>query len=265
MGKPFRENVVVITGASRGIGRELALQLAERGGLLVLGARDEALLHDVADRCRTAGGEAVAVAVDVTSESDCGRLIESAIEAYGRLDTLINNAGISMLARFEELDDVSALERVMQVNYFGSVYCTHHALRHLVTSGGRLVAVASLTGLTGVPTRSGYAASKHAMAGLFDSLRIELRDRGVSVTVAYPGFVDTGIRERAVGSGHGWGKGRTAGRVMSAHECARIILDAAWRRRRQVVMTAKGKLGRWMKLATPALVDRIAAHSVGAD
>jgi short-subunit dehydrogenase len=257
---PFDENVVILTGASRGIGRELALQLAERGAWLTVAARNANELDEVAARCRGRGGRAIAVPTDVAIEADCARLVQAAADEFGRVDTLINNAGISMLARFEALDDISPLERIMQVNYFGSVYCSHYAMPHLIAARGRLVAVSSLTGLTGVPTRTGYAASKHAVAGFFDSLRIELRRHDVSVTVAYPGFVDTGIRERA--AGHGRGR-HDEGRMMSAEKCAAVILDAAWLRRRQAVMTFRGKTGRWLKLLAPGLVDRIAARAVG--
>ena len=170
----FRDNVVVVTGASAGIGAELARQLAAGGARLALAARDAARLEEVAAECRARGGRALAVPTDVGEEAQCAALVERAVAEYGRLDTLVNNAGISMWARFDEITDLSIFERVMRVNYLGSVYCTHHALPHLKRSRGRIVGVSSLTGKTGVPTRSGYAASKHAMAGFFDSLRIEL-------------------------------------------------------------------------------------------
>ena len=170
----FHENVVIITGASSGIGRELAHQLAERGAWLCLAARDTDRLEAVADLCAHRSGRAIAVPTDVAQRQQCEDLVARTVEEFGRLDTLINNAGITMWALFEELQDLEPLERIMQVNYFGSVYCTYAALPHLKESQGRLVAVASLTGKAGVPTRSGYAASKHAMVGFFDTLRIEL-------------------------------------------------------------------------------------------
>jgi NAD(P)-dependent dehydrogenase (short-subunit alcohol dehydrogenase family) len=249
---------VLVTGASRGIGREMALRLAGAGARVALMARDLEALEETAAACRAAGGRALVVPGDVSVEADCREAVRLACRELGRLDMLIANAGISMLCLFEDLPDVDALERVMRVNYLGAVYCVRHALPHLIRSRGRVVAVSSLTGLTGVPTRTGYAASKHAMRGFFDSLRIEVHRHGVSVTVAYPGFVDTGIRERAVGKG----PGRRPGASMSAPECARRILIAAARRRRELVMTPKGKAGRWLKLVAPGLVDRIAARSV---
>lgn len=254
----FKSHTVLVTGGSRGIGREIALRLAREGARVALMARSRADLETIAAECRSEGSRAMIIPGDVGSEADCAAAVRSTHSEFGSIDMLVANAGISMLSAFEDLDDLESLERVMRVNYLGAVYCTRHALPHLIASRGRIVAVSSLTGLTGVPTRTGYAASKHAMRGFFDSLRIELRRHGISVTVAYPGFVDTGIRERAVGEG----TGRGPGRPMSASECANRILDAAAHRRREVVMTAKGQLGRWMKLVAPDLVDRIAARAV---
>ena len=195
----LNDNVVVITGASKGIGAELARQLAARGAKLVLAARNLAELDAVAEECRKSGAPVVTVKADVALDRDCQAVIAGAVLAFGRVDTLVNNAGMSMWARFEEIRDVSVLERIMQVNYMGAVYCTSHALPYLRESRGRLVGISSLAGRTGVPTRTGYAASKHAMTGFFDSLRIELEGSGVSVTMIYPGFVATGIRENATG------------------------------------------------------------------
>jgi NAD(P)-dependent dehydrogenase (short-subunit alcohol dehydrogenase family) len=260
----FRDAVVVLTGASQGIGREMARQLAAAGAQLVLAARDGTELGRVADECRALGGRAEAVPADVTREADCAALMARAVEAFGRIDGLINNAGIGMWARFDEVRDLSIFERMMQVNYLGSVYCTWHALPHLKRTRGRIVGVSSLTGKTGVPTRSGYAASKHAMAGFFDSLRIELAGSGVTVTMVYPGFVATGIRERAFG-GDGRPLGTSPvreGEVMRVETCARLILDAAAHRRRELVMTGRGRVGMWLKLVAPGLGDRIARRAI---
>ncbi|HEU0013296.1 MAG TPA: SDR family oxidoreductase [Longimicrobium sp.] len=263
-GAPFRDNVVVVTGASDGIGREVALQLADQGAWLALAARDAAKLEEVAAECRARGGRALTVPTDVAEREQCRRLVERTAEEFGRLDTLVNNAGVSMWARFDEVTDLEPFERMMRVNYLGAVYCTHYALPHLKRSRGRIVGVSSLTGKTGVPTRSGYAASKHAMAGFFDSLRIELADDGVAVTMVYPGFVSTSIRQRAYGP-----DGRPLGsspvreaEVMTVEECARQIVRAAAGRRRELVMTLRGKVGAYLKLLSPRLVDRIARRAI---
>lgn len=260
----FRENAVILTGASQGIGREMALALARQGAWLTLAARDGAELEAVAELCRQAGGRALAVPTDVADEQQCAALVERAVEAYGRIDTLINNAGISMWALFAEVTDLSIFERLVRINYLGSVYCTWHALPYLRETRGRLVAVASLTGKTGVPTRSGYAASKHAMVGFFDTLRIELAGSGVSVTVACPDFVTSEIRKRAFGAdGRPLGDSPVQeGKVMSAETCARLILDGAARRQRELILSGRGKLGLWLKLLAPSLVDRIARKAI---
>jgi short-subunit dehydrogenase len=255
----------VITGASSGIGAELALQLARQGARLCLAARSLAGLEAVAADCRAQGGEALACQVDVSDLQQCQALIEQAAAAYGgRIDMLVNNAGITMWALFDQVQDLSIFEKIIHTNYLGSVYCTYYALPYLKQSRGRIVGVSSLTGKTGVPTRSGYAASKHAMAGFFDSLRIELAGSGVSVTMTYPGFVSTGVQARGFGP-DGQPLGHNPIRVedvMSAETCARIILDAAARRRREEVMTLRGKFGLWLKLLAPGLVDRIALNAI---
>lgn len=260
----MKDNVVIITGASKGIGAELARQLAAKGAKLVLAARSEKELEAVAEDCRKAGAAVVTVKADVSVERDCQAIVAGAVIAFGRVDTLVNNAGVSMWARFEDIEDVSVLERIMRVNYMGAVYCTRHALPYLRESRGRLVGISSLAGRTGVPTRTGYAASKHAMTGFFDSLRIELAGSGVTVTMVYPGFVSTGIRENATGPD---GKPIMVspvreGEVMTVEDCARRIVRGIERREREVVMTARGKMALWLKLLAPGLVDRIARRAI---
>jgi short-subunit dehydrogenase len=259
-----KDKVVVITGASKGIGAELALQLAAKGAKLVLAARDLAQLESVAARCRAAGGSAIVVRADVAVERECQAVMSGAALAFGGIDVLVNNAGMTMWARFEDIQDLAILERIMQVNYMGSVHCTRHALPYLRASRGVLVGISSLAGRTGVPTRTGYSAAKHAMTGFFDSLRIELADSGVGVTMIYPGFVSTGIRENAAGPD---GKAIRVspvkeGEVMGVEVCAARILRAIERREREVVMTARGRMGLWLKLLAPSLVDRIARRAI---
>lgn len=260
----FRENVVILTGASSGIGRELAYQLAYQGAWLALAARDQARLEAVAAECRALGGRALVVQTDVAQRAQCERLVERTIAEYGRLDTLVNNAGITMWARFDELQDLAVAEKIMQVNYFGSLYCTYAGLPYLKERRGRIVVVCSLSGKAGVPMRSGYAASKHALAGFFDTLRIELAPYGVSVTVVYPDFVATESHQRAFGpDGKPLGLSPLqVGKIMPAEVCARGILRAAGGRRRELVMGLRGKLGQWLKLVAPGLVDRIALRAI---
>jgi short-subunit dehydrogenase len=259
-----RDHVVLITGASAGIGEAIALELAPRGVRLALAARNVVELERVAATCRNRGAQALAIVTDVGDQDSCNAFIDASVAHFGRIDVLVNNAGITMWAAFEEIVDLSMAERIMRVNYLGSVWCTHRALPHLRASGGRLLAIASLAGLSGVPTRTLYAASKHAIRGFFDSLRIELAGSGVTVTIAYPGFVSTRVRERAFGA-----DGRPLGtspvreaEVMTPEECARIVVGALDHRRREVVMTIRGRIGRWLKLIAPALVDRVAARAI---
>jgi NAD(P)-dependent dehydrogenase (short-subunit alcohol dehydrogenase family) len=260
----LKDRVAVITGASSGIGRELARRMAAAGARLSLAARDEERLETVMAECLELGTTAIAVPADVGDPDQCASLIRKTVERFGGLDVLVNNAGLSMWAEFEKIEDLTIFERIMRVNYLGSVYCTFHALPHLKQSRGRIVGISSLTGKTGVPTRTGYAASKHAMAGFFDSLRIEVAPYGISVTMVYPGFVATEVRERAFGS-----DGRPLGRstvqedkVMTVETCARLILRATERRKRELVMTFRGRAGLWLKLVSPGLVDRIANRAI---
>lgn len=264
----LQKNVTIITGASTGIGEELAYQLAEQGAYLVLTARRVAELERVATTVKKIAektdARVIVVSADIAIETDCKKIIDATVAEFGLIDTLVNNAGMTMWAKFEDINDVSMLSRIMQVNYMGAVYCTHFALPHLKKSKGRIVGIASLTGLVGVPTRTGYAASKHAMRGFFDSLRIELADSGVTVTMIYPGFVATGIRENATGA-----DGKPAlidpvdqASVMSASECTRLIVNAINTRKREEVMTLKGKLGQWLKLIAPGVIDGMAKKAV---
>jgi short-subunit dehydrogenase len=255
--------VVVITGGSDGIGAEIARQLAarEKSGVgLVLAARNAAQLQAVAQECEALGAQALAVPTDVAVQDDCRRLVVAAVERFGSIDVLINNAGRSAHALFEDVADLGWYEELMRVNLWGSVWCTHAALPYLKASHGRIVAVSSLAGLVGVPGRTAYSATKFAMGGFFEALRAELKGAGVSVTVAYPGVVATRIRHRgfnAAGGQLGESLLKEEG-AMSAEQCARLVIDGMDRRRRDVVMTAKGKLGRFMKLVAPGLVERLA-------
>ncbi|CAN5575807.1 SDR family oxidoreductase [soil metagenome] len=256
----------LITGASADIGEALALAYASRRNNVALAARDESALARVAEACERAGGKALVIKTDVTDPAQCERMVERTIAAFGALDVLVANAGMSMWARFDEITDLTVFERLMKVNYLGTVYSAYYALPYLKKSRGLLVGVSSLTGKTGVPTRSAYGATKHAMQGFLDSLRVELVATGVDVLVVSPGFVRTDIRAKALGPD---GKPREESPraeenddTMTLEECTAIIVSAIDRRKREVVMTTKAKVGMWLKLAFPKLVDRIAARAV---
>jgi short-subunit dehydrogenase len=260
---------IVITGASEGIGAELARQLSAQYQAklqLVLAARKLEALEKVAKACELAGSKAMAVSTDVGRQSDCIELIARGIERFGAIDVLINNAGISAQAQFKEVpsDKLAWYEDIMRVNLWGSVWCTHAALPHLMKSKGQIVAVSSLAGLVGVPGRTAYCASKFALGGFFEALRAEIKQQGVSVTMAYPGVVLTDIRAHGLNAqGEALGSsGLKEDEAMTVQTCAQLIIEGMERRQRDIVMTAKGKLGRWMKLIAPAWVENQAINAV---
>jgi short-subunit dehydrogenase len=250
MNAPFKDNVVILTGASKGIGEQLAYQLADQGACLALAARGVEKLEAVAEECRKRGTQAIAVPTDVTDEAQCKRLVERAIEVFGRVDTLLNNAGYGYPRRFESLPDLATLKSEIALNYLGLVHCVYYALPRLKQTRGRIVAVSSFGGLVGLPGTIGYNASKHALRGFLDTLRAELMGTGVTVTVVYPGAVRTerlyetmGDRVRTVPS-------------MSPERCAEITLDAGTKRKRQVIMTLEGKALLWLSHFIPGILDR---------
>jgi short-subunit dehydrogenase len=256
----FRDQVVIVTGASSGIGRALALQLARQGAKVVLAARRAELLEQVAATCRQAGGEALAIPTDVADETQCKALVEKTVATLDRLDLLVNNAGLAVIARLEDYSDLSLFLHTMDVNFYGAVYCTYYALPHLIRSGGRIVAVSSLGGKAPLPYNSPYIASKFALHGFFDSLRMELKRHGVSVTIICPYWVVTGFHEAQLdkdGTPRGSaGRAIYTKKMMTADPCAEIILRAAYRRQREVLM-GPGHLIAWLKLLAPGLLDRM--------
>lgn len=260
----FTGKVVVLTGASEGIGRALALRLAEQRATVVLAARDGARLAELAALCAERGATTLVAPTDVTEEAQCAALVATTLERFGRIDVLVVNAGATMWSRLDELHDVQVLEQLMRVNYLGAAWTTRHALPALKASRGRIVAVSSITGLVGVPTRTGYCASKHAMFGFFEALRVELRGHGVTVTLIAPDFVLSEIHRRALGpDGRPLGASpMQEGRIMTADQCAGIILRAAAGRERLAFTSLRGRAMRWAKLVAPGLVDRMADRAI---
>ena len=262
----FHDKVILITGASSGIGKGLSLRLAGLGASLALAGRDELALETVRAECEGRGGPAIAVPMDMAEQAQCQELMRKTVERFGRIDILVNNAGITMWVPFDEVRDLSIFEQIMRVNYLGSLYCTHYALPYLKQTKGQIVAISSLSGKTGVPLRSGYAASKHAVTGFFESLRIELAPANVGVTIIYPSFVATNTHRRAFG-GDGNPLGQSpvhAQDVMSVDECVDLIIPAIQKRKRELIMSVRGKVGQWIKLIAPELVDSIARKAIEA-
>jgi NAD(P)-dependent dehydrogenase (short-subunit alcohol dehydrogenase family) len=260
----FSGKTVLITGASTGIGRALALELAAEGARLALNARDEGRLAEAADACSARGAEVLCVPGDVGQAHDCAHIVAQTVERFGTLDVLVNNAGMTMWARFDKVSDLAVYPRVLAVNYLSAVYVTAAALPHLKSARGLIVAVASIAGLTGVPERTGYAASKHALIGFFESLRIELAGSGVGVTIVAPDFVVSELHRRALGA-DGVPLGASPmqeAHIMTSAACARLMLRAMRGRQRLLITSARGRFVRWARLVVPGVVDRLAARAI---
>ena len=263
----FQGQVVIVTGASSGIGRAAALLLASRSARVVLAGRRKELLEQVAQDCRQVGGEAKVVLTDVKIEEQCRELVKKTIRDFGKLDMLVNNAGLTMGALLQDLPDLDMFRHIMEVNFFGAVYCTTYALPHLKQSAGRILVVSSLGGKAPLPGNTPYTSSKFALHGFFDSLRMEVKRYGVSVTIICPYWVVSGFHE-AMLDRNGVPRG-PAGRAiytkktMTSERCAEIALQAAASRKREVLM-GPGRLMVWMKLLVPGLLDRMVVKNLRA-
>lgn len=254
----MKNKTVVITGASSGIGKALAEEFAQRGADLVLGARQYVTLCELASELESKYKiRAVAVACDVVKEEDCAHLIQQAMLSFGQIDVLINNAGISMRALFKDLDLV-VIRNIMDVNFWGTVYCTKYAMAELLKSKGSVVGVSSIAGYKGLPGRTGYSASKFAMNGFLDALRVENLKSGLHVMTACPGFTASNIRKTALAK-NGESIGETSmeeEKMMSAKEVARIIADGVEQRKRTLIMTAQGRLTILLSKFIPGWLDK---------
>lgn len=264
----FSNRRILITGGSDGIGAELARQLACAGARLhLVGRRADALTH-VADAARRAGAITVTFSIaDLGDPAANRRALDEGLAALGGLDILVLNAGISGHALLEQVTDLDWYEQMFRVNVLACIWMTHAALPALKSSRGQVVGVSSLAGLTGVPGRTAYCASKFGQTGFFEALRVELAPVGVAVTTIYPGVVATAIRQRGYGP-----DGKALGysslddsAAMPVEECVRQMLPVIAARRRELVMTPKGRLARWLKLIAPGLVDHLARKALSRD
>lgn len=253
----MKNKVVIITGASSGIGRALAVEFASRGAKLVLGARRTERLLELEKEL--SGTEILSVKTDVSVEEECQNLIEQAVSRFGRIDILINNAGISMRANFQDMD-LEVMHKVMDVNFYGTVYCTKYALPYLLESKGSLVGVISIAGHVGLPGRTAYSASKFAVRGFLDTVRIENLKKGLHVLVAAPGFTASEVRKSAL-TANGTSQGETPRneeKMMSAEECAVHIANAVKKRKRQLILTfVEGKFTVFLGKFFPSLLDKL--------
>ncbi|MFM7327480.1 MAG: SDR family oxidoreductase [Bacteroidota bacterium] len=254
----MKDKVVVITGGTSGIGRALAATFGKHGSkVFITGRNQEALDKTVAEL----SAEQIIVRgilADAASEADNKRMIEIVIAAEGRLDVMICNAGISMRALFEEVT-LDAFRKVMDINFYGTVYATKYALPHLLASSGSLVGISSINGRRSTPARSAYSASKFAMEGFMETIRTEVMDRGVHVLSVCPGFTASEIRKKALNAEgqQQLNSPREESSLMSAEEVAGLVYRAVIARKRDLVITLQGKVAVWLNKLFPALADRI--------
>ena len=226
---------------------------------MVLAARNTDAINTLADKLNEKNaGHAVAVRTDVTVEEDCKQLIQSAIDEFGRIDVLINNAGLSMRANFADVE-IDVLKRLMDVNFWGAVHCTKYALPSLLESEGSVVAISSVAGVHGMPGRTGYSASKYALQGFMDTVRIENLKKNLHVMVVVPGFVATNIRWTAlVADGSEQGESpRVEEKMMTPEELALCIIRGLKKRKRRVAPSYEGRFTPILKLLWPSLVDKL--------
>ena len=253
----LKNKTIIITGASSGIGKSCAEEFAKRGANLVLGARQYVTLCEIAqDLEKRYNIKAVAVQCDVSKEADCVELISQAMVTFKRLDVLINNAGISMRALFNHVD-LNVLRNLMDVNFWGAVYCTKYALPELLKNKGSVVGVSSIAGYRGLPGRTGYSASKFALNGFLEALRVENLKTGLHVMIASPGFTASNIRYSALVK-DGSVQGNTSmeeGKMMTSETVAVIIADGVEKRKRSLIMTGQGKLTVFLNKVLPAFLD----------
>lgn len=254
----MKDKVVIITGGSSGIGKALAESFSKNGSRVLITGRSKDDLLVAQQSLKTKGLEVAIFQADVSLESDNRLMVEEALRLFGQIDVLINNAGISMRALFEEFD-LEAFKKVMGINFYGAVYATKHALPHILKSKGSIVGISSINGKRSSPARSAYSASKFAMEGFLEALRTEVMKRGVHVLVASPGFTASNIRKRSL-TKDGTPQGdspRKEQEMMTSEEVADRIYKAVVNRKRDLVLSVKGNLAVWINKWWPTLADKI--------
>lgn len=253
----MQSKVVIITGGGSGIGKACASAFLARGYRVVISGRRMEKLQEVIGEFNPYSEHILAVQADVSVEEDGKRIIDETLAKFGRIDVLINNAGISMRALFEEMD-LTVLKRLMDTNFWGAVYCTKYALPHLLESKGSVVGISSIAGKKGLPGRTGYSASKFALEGFLETLRIENLKKDLHVLVACPGFTASEIRISSL-SADGSAQGdspREESKMMSAQTVAHEIAEAVKYRKRDLVLTFNGRLTVWLNKFFPAFMDK---------
>jgi len=255
----MKDKVVIITGASSGIGLSTAFEFARLGAKVVLAARSEALLKSIVESFTSSGFQSFYVVTDVTIEEDCKNLINKTVDKYGKIDVLINNAGISMRALFRDVE-ISVLKRLFDVNFWGAVNCTKYALPYLIEQKGTVVGVSSVAGFVGLPGRTGYSASKYALHGFLETLRVENLRNGLHVLIMCAGFTKSDIRKKALtadGTPQGFTP-REEEKMMMPEDVAKAIVKAIKRHRNYVILTLLGKMTAFVKRIAPRFIEHAA-------
>lgn len=254
----WNTKVVLITGATSGIGEACAFTFGRAGAKIAITGRSQDKINATLTSLEAAGIKAIGVLADAGSKSDNQRMVAEVVQAFGKIDVLIANAGISMRALFEEME-LDVFEKVMETNFWGTVYATKYCLPEILKERGSIVGISSINGYRGTPARTAYTASKYAMNGFFESLRTEVMKRGVHVLVACPGFTSSNIRNNALtadGSSQGESP-RDEASMMSAEEVAQAIFHATQQRKRDLVLTSEGKLAVFLNKWIPGIMDTI--------
>jgi short-subunit dehydrogenase len=254
----MKNKLVIVTGASSGIGKACALEFAKKGANLVLAARSVDKLEIISKEISLLGVEVLCVPTDVSKEEDCKILMDKSLAKFGKIDVLVNNAGISMRAAFADLD-IEVLKKVMDVNFWGTVYCTRYAIKSILENKGSVVGVSSIAGYKGLPGRTGYSSSKFAMHGFLEALRIENLKNDFHVLLACPGFTASNIRNSALAA-DGSSQGETPRdeqKMMQPEEVAKAIVSAVIKRKDRITLTANGKLTVFLNKFFPKFVDEL--------
>lgn len=259
----MKDKVVVITGGSSGIGKALAQHFGSKGSKIVITGRKKEELDLAVQQLEDMGIDCLSHQGDVSRDEDNKQLVESVINKYGKIDVLINNAGISMRALFQETD-LDVIRKVMEINFFGAVNATHYCLPHILKSKGSIIGISSIAGYRGLPGRTGYSASKFALNGFLESLRTELLKTGVHVLTACPGFTASNIRKRSLtkdGAAQG-DSPRAEEKMMTAEECARHIYQATVSRKKTLVLTSQGKLTVFLNKWASGMMDKMVYNAM---
>lgn len=254
----LRNKVAIVTGASSGIGLAISKELARQGANVILASRNKNKLNRLMNEINNTGGLAVTFATDVTKEEECKFLIEGTIKAFGKIDILVNNAGISMRANFNETD-LDVIRKVMNTNFWGAVFCTKYALPYIIKEKGSVIGISSICGITPLPGRTGYAASKHAMDGFLETLRLENINNGLHVMLVHPGFTTSNIRNVALNK-FGMPQVETPleeDKLMSAERVAREVALGIFHKKKNITLTTEGRLITWIYKQMPSLAERL--------